>query len=99
MGFCSSTTDAAASVVVSGAAEPAIAAYTCGNHQSPQRQGHIMGKKLTERQKSRVWERMRNRNFQASQRLEGFMVPLVTLTPEQAEQGIGVLKTRRGRDE
>ncbi|EOU0381156.1 YhfG family protein [Escherichia coli] len=37
-------------------------------------------KKLTDKQKSRLWELQRNRNFQASRRLEGVEMPLVTLT-------------------
>ncbi|HDD9598575.1 TPA: YhfG family protein [Escherichia coli] len=35
-------------------------------------------KKLTDKQKSRLWELQRNRNFQASRRLEGVEMPLVT---------------------
>ncbi|MTH47744.1 YhfG family protein [Intestinirhabdus alba] len=53
-------------------------------------------KKLTERQKSRLWEQLRNANFQASYRLEGIDIPQVTLTAEQALQRI---ETLRGRDE
>ena len=41
-------------------------------------------KKLTDKQKSRLWELQRNRNFQASRRLEGVEVPLVTLTAAEA---------------
>ncbi|MDR8470634.1 DUF2559 family protein, partial [Acinetobacter baumannii] len=33
---------------------------------------------LTDKQKSRLWEQTRNSNFQASRRLEGVSVPLVT---------------------
>ena len=39
---------------------------------------------LTDKQKSRLWEQTRNTNFQASRRLEGVTVPLVTLTAEEA---------------
>ena len=39
---------------------------------------------LTDKQKSRLWEQTRNSNFQASRRLEGAAIPLVTLTAEQA---------------
>ncbi|MDU4842744.1 MAG: YhfG family protein [Leclercia adecarboxylata] len=42
-------------------------------------------KKLTEKQKSRLWEQQRNANFQASRRLEGVDSPLVTLSAEEAE--------------
>lgn len=41
-------------------------------------------KKLTDKQKSRLWERTRNASFQASRRLEGTETPLVTLDSEQA---------------
>lgn len=41
-------------------------------------------KKLTDKQKSRLWELQRNRNFQASRRLEGVEMPLVTLTAAEA---------------
>lgn len=41
---------------------------------------------LTDKQKSRLWEQTRNTNFQASRRLEGVTVPLVTLT---ARRGAG----------
>ena len=40
---------------------------------------------LTDKQKSRLWEQTRNSNFQASRRLEGVSVPLVTLTAEEAQ--------------
>lgn len=39
---------------------------------------------LTDRQKNQLWERSRNRNFQASRRLEGVDIPLVTLTADEA---------------
>ncbi|EGT3575273.1 DUF2559 family protein [Citrobacter amalonaticus] len=41
-------------------------------------------KKLTDRQKSRLWEQQRNVNFQASRRLEGVESPLITLNAEEA---------------
>ncbi|MDA8478345.1 YhfG family protein [Citrobacter sp. Awk 4] len=41
-------------------------------------------KKLTDKQKSRLWKHLRNANFQASRRLEGVEIPLVTLTTEEA---------------
>ncbi|EAB0492331.1 YhfG family protein [Shigella flexneri] len=37
-----------------------------------------------DKQKSRLWELQRNRNFQASRRLEGVEMPLVTLTAAEA---------------
>ncbi|WLI77936.1 YhfG family protein [Kosakonia sp. H02] len=43
-----------------------------------------MPKKLTDRQKSRLWEKQRNVNFQASRRLEGIDGELVTLNAEEA---------------
>jgi len=42
-------------------------------------------KKLTEKQKSRLWEQQRNANFQASRRLEGVDSPLVTLSADEAQ--------------
>ncbi|MBZ0060478.1 MULTISPECIES: YhfG family protein [unclassified Leclercia] len=42
-------------------------------------------KKLTEKQKSRLWEQQRNANFQASRRLEGVDGPLVTLSADEAQ--------------
>jgi hypothetical protein len=39
---------------------------------------------LTDKQKSQLWEQTRNMNFQASRRLEGAAIPLVTLTAGQA---------------
>ncbi|MCI1035060.1 YhfG family protein [Raoultella terrigena] len=39
---------------------------------------------LTDKQKSRLWEQTRNVNFQASRRLEGAAVPLVTLSADEA---------------
>lgn len=41
-------------------------------------------KKLTDKQKSRLWEQRRNINFQEGRRLEGVDIPLVTLTAEEA---------------
>ncbi|EOY5377901.1 YhfG family protein [Cronobacter dublinensis] len=43
-----------------------------------------MARKLTDRQKSRLWDTQKNHNFQASNRLEGIEVPLVTLSREEA---------------
>ena len=47
---------------------------------------------LTEKQKSRLWEQTRNPNFQASRRLEGVAVPLVTLTAEEALARLATLR-------
>jgi len=41
-------------------------------------------KKLTDKQKTRLWEHLRNENFQASRRLEGVDIPLQSLTTEEA---------------
>ena len=41
-------------------------------------------KKLTDKQKSRLWEQRRNANFQASRRLEGVDILRVTLSAEDA---------------
>ncbi|AGB76411.1 YhfG family protein [Pseudocitrobacter corydidari] len=41
-------------------------------------------KKLTDKQKAQLWEKTRNENFQASRRLEGADIPLVTLSREDA---------------
>lgn len=41
-------------------------------------------KKLTDKQKSHLWEKTRNANFQASRRLEGVDTPLVTLSSDEA---------------
>ncbi len=51
-----------------------------------------MTKKLTDRQKSRLWEQQRNVNFQASRRLEGVDSPLVTLTAEEIEIRLAEIK-------
>lgn len=51
-----------------------------------------MTKKLTDRQKSRLWEQQRNVNFQASRRLEGVDSALVTLTVEDANMRLAELR-------
>ena len=51
-----------------------------------------MMKKLTDRQKSRLWEQQRNINFQASRRLEGVDSELVTLTAEEATARLETLR-------
>ena len=52
---------------------------------------------LTDKQKSRLWEQTRNANFQASRRLEGVTVPLVSLTAEEALARIVELRRRHER--
>ena len=52
-------------------------------------------KKLTEKQKSRLWEARRNVNFQASRRLEGVDIPLIT--PEEALARIEALRSHYER--
>ncbi|MCU6667932.1 YhfG family protein [Enterobacteriaceae bacterium H4N4] len=42
-------------------------------------------KKLTDKQKSRLWEQQRNANFQASRRLEGVDSALITLSADDAQ--------------
>ena len=54
-------------------------------------------KKLTEKQKSRLWEDRRNVNFQASRRLEGVDIALITLTPEEALARIAALRSHYER--
>jgi len=49
-------------------------------------------KKLTDRQKARLWEQQRNANFQASRRLEGIDSPLVTLNAEEAQRRLDELR-------
>ena len=49
---------------------------------------------LTDKQKSLLWEQTRNANFQASRRLEGATVPLVTLTAEEALARLAELRRR-----
>ncbi|AWS94872.1 MULTISPECIES: YhfG family protein [Citrobacter] len=41
-------------------------------------------KKLTDKQKYRLWEQRRNVNFQGSRRLEGVDIPRITLSAEDA---------------
>ena len=54
-------------------------------------------KKLTDKQKSRLWELQRNRNFQASRRLEGVDSPLVTLNADEAELRLEELRRQYER--
>ncbi|SFU17215.1 Protein of unknown function [Kosakonia arachidis] len=51
-----------------------------------------MPKKLTDRQKSRLWEQLRNVNFQASRQLEGIDRELITLTAEEANLRLAELR-------
>ena len=52
---------------------------------------------LTDKQKSRLWEQTRNANFQASRRLEGATVALVSLTAEEALARLAELRRRHER--
>jgi len=54
-------------------------------------------KKLTDKQKSRLWEQQRNANFQASRRLEGVDSPLVTLNADEAELRLEELRRQYER--
>ncbi|AUP77126.1 DUF2559 domain-containing protein [Enterobacter sp. EA-1] len=54
--------------------------------------GRRYDQKLTDRQKSRLWEQQRNANFGASRRLEGVDTPLVTLTPAEANARLDELR-------
>ncbi|WP_312927377.1 YhfG family protein [Pseudescherichia sp.] len=56
-----------------------------------------MAKKLTDRQKSRLWGQQRNVNFQASRRLEGVECALVTLNAEEAEARLEALRRQHER--
>ena len=56
-----------------------------------------MPKKLTDRQKSRLWEQQRNINFQASRRLEGVDSELVTLNAEEATLRLEELRRKNER--
>ncbi|HEY0207878.1 YhfG family protein [Acerihabitans sp.] len=49
-------------------------------------------KKLTEKQKARLFQQRRNENFQASNRLEGFITEPVTLTAQEALLRINELR-------
>ncbi|MBV8044227.1 YhfG family protein [Pluralibacter sp.] len=49
-------------------------------------------KKLTDKQKTQLWERTRNANFQASRRLEGVDIARVLLTDEQARERLEALR-------
>jgi len=54
-------------------------------------------KKLTDKQKSRLWEQQRNINFQASRRLEGVESPLVTLSADEAQRRLEELRGQHER--
>ncbi|CAI8813185.1 YhfG family protein [Kosakonia quasisacchari] len=51
-----------------------------------------MTKKLTDRQKSRLWEQQRNVNFQASRRLENVDSEGVTLSSAEADARLEELR-------
>ncbi len=54
-------------------------------------------KKLTDKQKTRLWENLRNENFQASRRLEGVDIPLQSLTAEDALARLDELRRHHER--
>ena len=54
-------------------------------------------KKLTDKQKTQIWEKTRNVNFQASRRLEGVEIPLVTLSAQEIQVRIDELRGRNER--
>jgi len=56
-----------------------------------------MAKKLTARQKTRLWEQQRNVNFQASRALEGLECALVPLTAEEAQARLDAHRTQHER--
>jgi len=62
-----------------------------------QQQGGVMAKKLTDRQKSRLWEQQRNVNFQASRRLEGVECEEIKLSADEANARIEALRGNHER--
>ena len=54
-------------------------------------------KKLTDKQKSRLWESVRTRNFHASRRLEGIDTPLIALDAGEALASLEALRRRYER--
>lgn len=56
-----------------------------------------MAKKLTDRQKSRLWEQQRNVNFQASRRLEGVESEEIKLSADEANARIEALRGNHER--
>ncbi len=56
-----------------------------------------MSKKLTDKQKTRLWERQRSRNFQASSALEGLSVPLIELSQTEVDARIAALRAHYER--
>jgi hypothetical protein len=54
-------------------------------------------KKLTDKQKSRLWEQQQNANFQASRHLEGVDSPLVTLSAPEAQARLEALRSHYER--
>lgn len=56
-----------------------------------------MAKKLTDRQKTLLWEQQRNVNFQASRHLEGIDSEPLTLTAEEANARIEALRRQYER--
>ncbi|MBK4716757.1 MULTISPECIES: YhfG family protein [Tenebrionibacter/Tenebrionicola group] len=56
-----------------------------------------MTKKLTDRQKSRLWAQQRSRNFQASSALEGLTVPLTDAGQDEVDARLDALRERYAR--
>ena len=54
-------------------------------------------KKMTDRQKARLYQQRRNGNYQESKRIQGFYVKLVTLTAEEALRRIDELRSHYER--
>lgn len=56
-----------------------------------------MSKKLTDKQKTRLWELQRSRNFQASSALEGLSVPLIELSYDEVLARVAALRAHYER--
>ena len=56
-----------------------------------------MASKLTDKQKSTLWQQRRSTSYQASCRLEGFTLLEPTLSGDQAEERLTSLRRQYGR--
>ncbi|QWA11668.1 DUF2559 family protein [Sodalis ligni] len=54
-------------------------------------------KKMTDKQKARLYQQRRNENYRESQRLQGFSAELITLTPQEALRRIDELRSHYER--
>ncbi|WP_213993256.1 YhfG family protein [Sodalis sp. dw_96] len=54
-------------------------------------------KKMTDKQKARLYQQRRNENYQQSQRIQGFPADEVTLTAEEALRRINELRSHYER--